>query len=164
MKLNLDTLKNEIDEYLKKSGFVVFHGFSRGLDDVPEVDWDTAHYPDYKMFLNAARELGTKLIVLHHREFNAAVIDHALDELNSAGFEYEDQRQFESRLRELRMYDGFTCAIELSFDHSGVLYVFELRTDWYNELNDILDQLEIGGDDRSGEDEDSSYGGYYSKN
>jgi hypothetical protein len=164
MKLNLDTLKTEIDDYLKKSGFVVFYGFSRGLDDVPEVDWDTVHHPDYKMFLEVAKQLGTKLVVLHHRQFNSAILDRALEELATAGFEFDDQRQLESRLRELSMYDGFTCAIELSFDYSGTMYAFELRTEWYNEVNEILDQLELGGDDDDKDDGEGGFGGYYSKN
>ena len=46
MKLNLDTLKAEIDEHLHSSGFIVFYGFSRGLEGMPEVNWDTVHYPD----------------------------------------------------------------------------------------------------------------------
>jgi hypothetical protein len=164
MNQNLDTLKNEIDEYLRKSDFVVFYGFSRGFDENPEIDWDTIHHPDYKQFLDVAKKLGAKLIILHHREFNSAIVDRALDELSAAGFDYDEQRQFESRLRELAMYDGFTCVVELSFDYSGSLYVFELRTDWYNELNDILDQLDLAGGEDEGDEDDSTFGGYYSKN
>jgi hypothetical protein len=147
MKLNLDTLKDEIQEYLKSAGFITFYGFPRGVDDMPEIDWDTIHHPDYRMFLDVARELGVKLIVLHHRQFTRVVLDRALDDLAAGNLDFDDQRQLETRLRELRMYDGFTCAIELSFDHNGTMYVFELRTDWYNELNDILDQMNAGFED-----------------
>jgi hypothetical protein len=163
MNLNLDTLKTEIEEHLKKSGFLVFYGFSRGLDDTPEVDWDTFRHPDYKQFLEIAKQLGAKLVVLHHREFSSSIIDRALDEIASAGFEYDEQRQYETRLRELAMYDGFTCVIEMSFDHNSTMYVFELRTDWYNEMNDILEQLDLGAEDDL-DDEDDTFGGYYSKN
>lgn len=162
MKQNLDTLKNEIDSYLKQAGFIVFYGFSRSIDDTPEIDWDTAHHPDYKQFLAVAKDLGARLIIMHHRQFNAAVVDRALEELQSTGFEYDDQRHFETRLRELNMYDGFTCVIELSFDYNGTMYMYELRTDWYSELNEILEQLDIGGD--SDLDDDETFGGYYSKN
>src|SRR4051812_5822426 len=82
MKLNLDTLKNEIDAHLKQSGFIVFYGFPR-TDMTPEIDWDTTHYPDYKMFLNVAKQLDVKLVVLHQRQFNAAIIDRAIEELQS---------------------------------------------------------------------------------
>jgi hypothetical protein len=43
------------------------------------------------------------------------------------------------------------------------MYMFELQTDWYSELNNILDELDLAdlGDD---EDDDETFGGYYSRN
>jgi hypothetical protein len=164
MKLNLDSLKTEITSHLKASGFVVFHGFSRNLDGGPEVEWDTFHYPDYKEFIDVARQLGIKLIVLHHREFSSTIIDRAIDEIPGSGLEFQDQRQVEQRLRELAMYDGFTCMIEMSFDHQETIYVFELRTEWYNELNVILEELDLRSDMDTEDQGEDPLGGYYSKN
>jgi hypothetical protein len=164
MKQNLDSLKTEISSHLKANGFVVFHGFSRNVDGGPEVEWDTFHYPDYKEFTEVARQLGVKLIVLHYREFSSAIIDRAIDEISGSGLEYQEQRQIEQRLRELAMYDGFTCMIEMSFDFEETVYLFELRTEWYNELNMILEELDLqSGIDAEDQDEDP-LGGYYSKN
>lgn len=166
MKINLDSVRGEIETYLTKNGFLLFHGFSRRVGDMPEVEWDSNQYPDYKRFLNVARELGVRLIVMHHREFDSEVIDHALEELPATGYEYDEQATLERRLRELNVYDGFTCAVEISFEHQATLYVFELRTEWYNELNEILEELDLGiGVESSSDDEDESpLGGYYSKN
>jgi hypothetical protein len=164
MKLNLDSLKTEIDDYLKENGFLVFHGFSRSLEDMPEIDWDTKRYPDYKQFLHIAKHLDVRLIVLHHREFSSEIIERAIDDLPSSGFEYEDQRAFEQRLRELSVYEGFTCLIELSFDHNGTLYFFELRTEWFNELNHLLEELAMTSDDDEDGSDTDPLGGYYSKN
>ena len=42
--------------------------------------------------------------------------------------------------------------IEMSFDFEETVYLFELRTEWYNELNVILEELDlqsgIDGDDQ----------------
>ena len=84
MKHNLDSLKTEIASHLKENGFVVFHGFSRSVDEGPEVEWDTFHYPDYKHFVAVANELGIKLMVLHHREFSSTIIDRAIDEISGS--------------------------------------------------------------------------------
>ena len=163
MKQNLDTLKSDIEAYLKQAGFVVFYGHSRGFDEGPEVDWDTQHHPDFKEFVEAAKQLGVKLMVLHHRQFNSAVLQRAVDQLDEMELEYDDRRRLENRLTDLKMFDGFTCAIELSFDYQDTLYMFELQTEWYEELNNILDELDLAGpgeDDR----EDDPFGGYYSRN
>lgn len=160
---NLDTLKSEIAPYLRSGGFVVFHGYARGIAERDEVDWDVTRYPDYKEFVGVARELGVRLIVFHHREFSSAIIDRAVTEMQEAAYEFDDQRDIERRLRELRVYDGFTCAVELSFDHGNTTYYFELRTEWYAELNRILDELDLVPDDEEDDDE-NPLSGYYSKN
>jgi len=160
---NLDTLKSEIGDYLKTTDFVVFHGYSRGLNERPEIDWDVSRYPDFKDFLGVAHQLGIRLIVFHHREFSAAIVDRAIEELQDSAYEYDEQRDVERRLRELRVYDGFTCAIELSFEHEKVIYFYEIRTEWYTELNNMLEELDMFPDDEEDEDE-NPLSGYYSKN
>lgn len=164
MKQNLDTLKTEITKALRDSGFIVFHGMSRALDKTPEVEWDTHRYPDYRKFLEVAKELGVRLVVIHHSEFNAAILDSALAEIQEGEYEYEDQRRYEKRLTELKMYDGFTCTVELSFDVAGLTYFFELHTDWFDEVNDLLQELDLGAMGDELDEDDESYGGYYSKN
>lgn len=160
---NLDTLKPEIGAYLKENDFIVFHGHARGIVEKPSVDWDAFRYPDFRNFLSVASQLGIRLVVFHHREFSASIIDNALEELDEAAYEFDDQRDVERRLRELRVYDGFTCALELSFDHDDVTYRYELLTEWYSELNHILNEFDMFPED--GEDEDQNpLSGYYSKN
>ncbi|MGH9629116.1 MAG: hypothetical protein ACRD7E_12400 [Bryobacteraceae bacterium] len=163
MKLNLDSLKTEIESYVQQAGFILFYGFSRKLDDVVEVEWDTRRYPDYKAFLRVAQELGVKLVIFHHHEFSSTVIERALEELSDSGLDYEDQSAVEQRLNELRVYEGFTCNIELSFDYLETRYMFELNTEWNTELNRLLDEIELAVSDDE-DDEEGPLGGYYSKN
>jgi hypothetical protein len=163
MSLNLDTLKSEIRSYLDDNNFVTFQGMSRRLDDMREVEWDVVRYPDYRHFLDVARQLGIKLVVFHHREFSDETIDNAIESLEDAGMDYDDQRSIEQRLRELRVYDGFTCAIELSFEYTDTLYMFDLQTEWYRELNTILEEIEMSSAVEDG-DEGNPLGGYYSQN
>ena len=70
-----------------------------------------------------------------------------------------DTRELEKLLSRI---SAESTVIELSFDHSGVMYMFELRTEWYNELNSILEQLDMAPDDE--DEDDETFGGYYSKN
>ena len=74
----------------------------------------------------------------------------------------EDRRGLEKRLRELRAYAGFTCQIELSFDLAPRVYVFDLRTEWFEELSDLLDSIDdVFEENKSGEEPPS---GYFSQN
>ncbi len=162
---NLDTLKEEIEQYLEQQGFVVFRGFPRVLDSLPLVYWDCDRYPEYKAFLETAKAVSVHLVVFHQREFSAEQIDSALERLEQCELPREDFRVMERRLKELRMYDGFTCALELSFDYQGRIYVFDLHTEWFDELSDMLDDIHVLGAGPDGDDEDDNpMGGYFSKN
>jgi hypothetical protein len=165
MKQNLDVLKTEIQEYLESRHLVIYHAYSRTLDALPIVMWDTDRHPEYKEFIAAAEAVGAKMLAMHTREFSAAFVDNALEEIEDADMSPDDRRTIERRLREMRAYDGFTCAIELSFDMGQRAYIFELRTEWYNEFSDLLDEIDAAfpGDDDEDEDE-GPIGGYFSKN
>jgi hypothetical protein len=162
MKQNLDVLKTEIQEYLESRDLVVYHGYSRTLDTLPIVMWDTDRYSDYKMFVKAAEAAGVKLLVLHTREFSTEFAGNALEQLEGSDLPPDEHRAMERRLRDMRAYDGFTCAIEISFDLAGRAYIFELRTEWYDEFTDILEDIDSSMVD--GDEDEGPIGGYYSKN
>jgi hypothetical protein len=164
MMPNLDTLKGEIERYLEEQGFAVFRGFPRMLDSLPLVYWDCDNYPDYKAFLDTAKAADVRLVVYHQHEFSVEQIDSAVERLEEIELPRDDHRVMERRLKEMRVYDGFTCALELSFDHQGRIYVFDLRTEWYEELTDILDDIHMLTSESDEEDDDTPMSGYFSKN
>jgi len=160
MKPNLDGLKAEIEHHLEESGLAVFYGYSRALDSTPAVYWDCDQYPDYKLFVQAARTAGAKIMVLHQRKFLSEQVDDALEQLAACNLPREEYREFEERLTAMRGYDGFVCAVELSFDHMGRVFLFDLHTDWYDELTEIMDEIQV----LAADEDDPSMGGYFSKN
>jgi hypothetical protein len=162
--LNLDTLKREILGYLDEAGFAVFRSSPGGLEGAPSmVLWDSENYPDYQMFLDVARKTGIKLILFGSREFEAADIDDLIEQLEGSEISREEQRDYRSRLRDMRSYIGVTCSIELAFDYNQRLYVYELQPDWYEEFLGLDEEIvtRLTDDDL---DEDEPLGGYFSKN
>ena len=152
MKLNLDTMRSEIQDYLETRGMVVFHPGFREKAGIAMLYWDTEGHPDYHAFLGAAENAGVRLITLWANDFSDDLIDDALDRLQTSSLPRDDRRTIQTRLGEMRAYSGFTCQIELSFDLGSRVYIFDLRTDWYDDLNDLLDRIDAAYD---GEDEDS---------
>lgn len=166
MDINLKTLKNEILDYLGASEFGVFRSAPGGLEGIPVVAWDTDAFPDYRMFLEAARKAGQKLIVFSSRELEEEEILEELDGLEGIEAEHEDKRDFEKRLRSAHRHVGEVCILELAFDYNSHLYVYEVRPDWYDEFLETCEEIStlfVG----SGEDEEEpndSLGGFYSNN
>jgi hypothetical protein len=161
--INLNTLKREIVEYLEASEFAVFRTAPGGLEGLPVVMWDAEQYPDYQMFLDTARKAGARMVLFATRDFETADIDDALEQLEECELARDEQRQLSSRLRDMRVFEGVTCVIELAFDHEGRLYVYEVRPDWYDEFMTIEDEIatHLGGDEDL---DDDSLGGYFSRN
>jgi hypothetical protein len=162
MKPNLDKLKPEIEGYVEQAGLVLFYGYARSLESHGVIYWDCDQYPDFKMFVDSAQAAEAKMIVFHQRQFFAEQIEDALERLAGCELPAEDARGFERRLNELRVHEGSVCAIELSFDHQGRVFVFELETDWYQELSEILDEIQLLTADS--QDDDTPMSGYFSRN
>ena len=163
MKPNLDSLKLEIEQYLEESGLAVFYGYSRMLESTSSVYWDCDKYPDYKPFIKAARTAGAQVIVFHERAFAPDHVIDALEQLSDCDLPRDESREFERRLNALRVYEGFICEIELSFDHQGRVFLFDLRTEWYEEYSDVLDEIQMLSADAE-DDNNSPMSGYFSKN
>jgi len=163
MSINLDALKEEIEQHLADKELNVFRGYSRLMDSLPIIYWEAERYPDFRDFLQVAQKADAKIVVFHQREFTPDHIENALERLDEAEVPAEERRSMERRLKELRMYEGFTCAIELSFDYEGRIYVYDVRSDWYEELNDILDDLNAYSPEID-EDDEGPISGYFSQN
>lgn len=161
MALDLETLRTEIQTYLDELGMPVFYGYPQMTDALNQISWDTQTHPDFKEFVGAARNAGAKLIVFHHEALSLDQIDEALERLEDSEFTREEKRNYETRLRQLQAYEGFTCRLELSFALDGRIYLFELHTEWYDGLNDVLAELEAAAEEES---EDGALGGYFSNN
>lgn len=168
MDLNLDTLKQEILEYLASEEFSVFRAEPGGLEDVPIVYWDIHAYPEFHGFLNAAKSTGVRLILFAVREFTSADIDNALDMLESGSLSRDDARSLETGLKELKVFTGLTASIELSFHYNGMAYMYRALSEWYESYLETTEAIEAAdfyhmGDEDDGEDP-GPLGGYYSKN
>jgi len=168
MSSDLETLRTELAEYLNQQDFAVFHGYPRLADPSNMVHWDTDGYPEYQQFLELARKLEIELIVFHHRQLSADFIEDSLDQLDVADVPEEEYVELQRRLRELRVFEGFTCAVELSFEYQSRIYFYTRRSEWYEELLDIADQLDdylhLSDGDEEYEEPEDDIGPYFSNN
>jgi len=162
--LNLTPLKREILEYLDTSGLAVFYGSPGGLEGLPMILWDVDRQPDFRVFLEVARATGTKLVIFAAREFEPADLDNLLEQLRELELTRDERRDLETRLRDLRGYEGATCSLELAFDYNSRLYVYEVQPDWYEDFLTLEDEIMSRAADADEMDDDAPLGGYYSKN
>jgi hypothetical protein len=164
MRPNLDTLRREIEQHLESRGMAVFRSYPRADSEsslTGAIFWDSENHPDYREFVEAASAAGVRMLTLYAREFSADIIESTLVQLSDTELEREERRALDARLNEMRAYQVFTCQVELSFDHAQRTYVFDVRTDWFDELNDLVERIE---DSYQDEGDENPLSGYYSNN
>jgi hypothetical protein len=115
------------------------------------------------MFLDVARKTGVKLILFGSREFETSDIDELIEQLDTSDIPRDEQREYRSRLRDLRSYEGQTCSLELAFDCNQRLYIYEVQPDWYEDFIGLDEEIIARAADDEMED-DEPLGGYFSKN
>lgn len=162
MLQDLETLRSEIESFLQQAGLTIFYGSHQMSDGLFQVSWDVGRHPDFKEFLATAKAAGANLIVFTQQSFSLDQIDAALDQLEDCELTYDEKRQYESRLRQLQAYEGFTSALELSFTLENRAYFFEVHTDWFEAFTDLLNELDALVDEDV--NEDGTLGGYFSNN
>lgn len=172
MDLDLRTLKRSISEELDRSGFAVFRYESGSFEPQNVVTWDVETYPDYRMFFDAARKLGVKLMLFASTEFDDAEIEDLTDQLDFTEMPPSLKRESENHLKEARRHIGDVSSIELAFTYENWTYLYVARPDWYEEFESVREDIEAmtsagltGGEDDDEEDEnEDGIGGFYSKN
>ena len=161
MKSNLATLRAEMEEYLRSHDVAIFYTIHPADPHSTGAYWDIAGHPDFRAFVATAEAAGVRLMNLYAHEFREESIDSAVELMDDSELSRDDRRATEKQLHEFLAYAGLICEIELSFYLGSRAYIFDLRTDWYEEYHEVLNRIE--GD--PGEDDDEPLGGpYFSKN
>lgn len=165
MDLNLDTLKRSISEHLEQSEFAIFHHDPSIFDVELVITWDIDTYPDYQMFLEAARKLGVRMLLFAAREFDEEEYQEAESELEESEMARDDRREYLNSLQNFRKHVGSTCSIELAFQYETHFYLYEARADWYEEFIGLLDEIRaFAAYENDDAESDGSMGGFYSNN
>ena len=165
MGIDLESIKAEMFAYLEKEGFAVFLSEVEA-DGLGVIYWDTRRHPDFRNFLDTAKKCNVKMVVFYDSVFSQTAIDETLESLeDNAEFSREEKRNYELRLRELQKYEGFTCMIQLYFELNTHVFGFELRTQWYEEFEDIFADVAVVQPESVEEtDDDDPMSGYFSRN
>jgi hypothetical protein len=165
MPLDLSAMKSEILTKLTQEGFATFYSDS-SRDSLNIIYWDVKRHPEIEKFLDVAKSCGCTLMVFYERTFTQFSIDDTLERLEASDMSHEEKRSYEARLKELEKFEGFTCELELSFTHGGQAYLYQARTEWFEEFEDIFADVAVGETEMFEEEEDDEgpISGYFSRN
>jgi hypothetical protein len=126
MKGDLEKLKQEIIDYLKKEDFVVFYGMELEIDKpLPEIRWSLEE-GSWKDFLECARSEGIKLIVFDSLELTDEIIEENLND--------EELQNIDDRLKSFKRHVGEIGELNLMWIKDGVKYTYREMSDWWSDF------------------------------
>lgn len=144
MITKIDDLKEIVEEvkaYLKQEGFTIFYGIeSEGESNFAEVHW-AEEDSGWKGFLQAAKETGTRLVVIQASPPKEEDLKEMLETENE-----EEETKPTDVPKELREHIGKIGNFNLFWFKDGVKYVYSQSTEWWEMMTDLLaEEVEEGG-------------------
>ena len=124
-------------------------------EDVHSVMWDPRDNPEsWKDFVELAKKAGSEFLSMDEEVLAARRT--GLPRSAPATRHLSQRRRLEEA-RWLRNYIGKTGFIQLGWPHQGIMFLFEVSTEWYERYQHLLDLVEDFGsvaiDDTDQDDE-----------
>src|SRR5436305_5405590 len=141
MTENLSGVKEDMIAFVEGHGMRRFSGYVS--DEVASVNWDAGDNTDsWKDFVELAKAAGASFLTMNDMVLEKEEIEFLLDRLRNASHPSDEDVE-EARL--LRTYIGKTGFVQLGWPHQGVMFVYEIFTEWYERYQRLVDLAEDFG-------------------
>ena len=143
MEQDLHNVRDDMVAFIEGHGMRRFNAYVN--DDVASVIWPaTEDHPDaWKDFVELAKASGVNFVTMNYVELDKEDADLLVDRLQE--IDYMNEEDIEEA-RWLRNFAGKVGYIQLGFPCQGVMFLYELSTDWYENF----ERLENAADDYDG--------------
>jgi hypothetical protein len=143
MEPDLHNLRDDMIAFVEGHGLRRFNAHVG--DDVATVPWsaDEDHPDAWKDFVELAKASGLSFVTMNFVELDKEDVDLLLNRLQE--IEYMSEEDVEEA-RWLREFVGKVGYIQLGFPCQGVIFTYEISTEWYESFQ----RLEDAADDYDG--------------
>ena len=153
MTQDLTSLKDDMTAFIEGHGMRRFRGYVS--DEVASITWDSGDNPDgWKDFVELAKAAGASFLTMSEMVLEKEELDFLIERLRNANHPSDEDIE-EARL--MRTYAGRTGFVQLGWPHEGVVFLYEVATEWYERYQRLMDVAEEFGSiviDESDQDED----------
>jgi hypothetical protein len=146
---NLLSVKDDMVAFIAGHGMRRLPGYV--TDEVPTVLFEEDDADSWKDFVEHAKAAGAPFVTMSEvilEKSDVAILLEQLREHTLADDEEIDLDDAESLLKHV----GKAGYLQLGFPYQGVMFLFEISTDWYDRFQDLMDAAtDLGGlvvDDR----------------
>ncbi len=139
--VDLTCTKDDMTAFIEGHGMRRFRGYVS--EDITSVMWDPADNPEsWKDFVELAKASGAPFLTMNDVLLKPEDLEYLIDRLRSSPYANDDD--FEEA-RALRPFVGRTGFVQIGWPYQGVLFLYEVATDWYERYQRLLDLVEECG-------------------
>ncbi|MGH9571133.1 MAG: hypothetical protein ACRD4F_15920 [Candidatus Angelobacter sp.] len=139
MEQDLHILRDDMIAFIEGHGLRRFNAYIG--EDVSSVPWsaDEDHGDAWKDFVELAKASGLSFLTMNFSELEKEDVDLLLDQLQE--IEYMSEEDVEEA-RWLKNFVGKVGHIQLGFPCQGVVFVYEVSTEWYETYQRLESAIE----------------------
>lgn len=150
---NLISLKDDMVAFIAGHGMGRLNAFVS--EDVPTVIFENEHPDSWKDFVEHAKAAGAPFVTMSEVVLEKSDVAILLDQIRDQTFPDDAAEEIEDAEYLVR-HVGKVGYLQLGFAHQGVMFIFEIATDWYDSFQDLLETVsDLGGivvDDRESDE------------
>ena len=140
---NLISLKDDM------VAFIAGHGMRRlnayVTEEVPTVIFEEENADGWKDFVEHAKAAGAPFVTMSEVILEKADVAILLDQLRDQSFP-DDASEDLDDAEYLVNHVGKVGYLQLGFAHQGVMFIFEVATDWYDSFQSLMETVsDFGG-------------------
>jgi hypothetical protein len=146
---NLISLKDDMVAFIAGHGMRRMNGYVS--DEVPTVLFEEENPDGWKDFVELAKASGAPFVTMSEVVLEKQDVATLIERISDQVYPDDEAPEIDDAERLVR-HVGKVGYLQLGFAHQGVMFLFEVATDWYDSFQDLLETVsELGGivvDDR----------------
>jgi hypothetical protein len=140
---NLISLKDDMVAFISGHGMRRFNAFIS--EDIPTVFFEEDHPDSWKDFVEHAKAAGAPFVTMGEVILEKADVALLLEQLRDETFPDDVSEELDDA-EYLVNHVGKIGYLQLGFAHQGIMFIFEIATEWYDSFQNLLEAVsDLGG-------------------
>jgi hypothetical protein len=140
---NLISLKDDMVAFIAGHGMRRLSAFI--TEEVPTVIFEEENPDGWKDFVEHAKAAGAPFITMSEVVLEKADVAILLDQLRDETFPDDNSEEIDDA-EYLVNHVGKIGYLQLGFAHQGIMFIFEVATDWYDSFQNLMETVtDLGG-------------------
>ena len=141
---NLISLKDDMIAFIAGHGMRRLNGYV--TEEVPTVIFEEENVDGWKDFVEHAKAAGAPFVIMSEVLLEKSDIAILLEQLREQSFPGDEDSSDLDDAEYLVNHVGKLGYLQLGFAHQGVMFIFEIATDWYDRFQDLIESTTgLGG-------------------